>query len=182
MTSENATNPPRRNGGPNHNGGWNLADLTGKRYGDLIARKRSGTDAGTGCAMWMCECVRETVVDGRTSVCGTMKEVRGALLENRQVKSCGCRRRAKGAERTPRRSATEMLGMTYGKLVCEVLLPAEKASDGKRWICRCEGAGPGCIGTHTARAKDLRSGNTQSCGCLAGRGKGLRKGKVDPAG
>lgn len=164
---------PAGRGRRGSNGGWNAAVRAGVRYGDLVAEERVGIDPNSGGAVWRCRCVRQS---GGVP-CGNEKDVRGSLLENRQVKSCGCRRRARGAERTPRVPASEMLGKVYGRLRCEELLPPAGGNDRHRWRCDCLGGGPGCSGSHVARANDLRSGNTKSCGCLAGRGggKGLRK-------
>lgn len=56
--------------------------------------------------------------------------------------------------------AAELKGQRFGRLV--VVDRAENTSDGKaRWLCRCS-CGKECVAT----TDHLRSGHTQSCGCL----------------
>lgn len=51
-------------------------------------------------------------------------------------------------------------GKKYGRLtvVERVKMPGEKCA---HWLCKCD-----CGGVKIARGVDLRSGSTQSCGCL----------------
>ena len=55
----------------------------------------------------------------------------------------------------------DMTGKRYGKLVA--LEYSHTDSDKKAvWLCQCD-----CGNTCLARARDMRSGNTKSCGCYA---------------
>ncbi len=128
-------------------------DHQGKRFGSLIAIRRLTPDAvphGSS-PRWLCACD-----------CGAETTVRATALAHGQVRSCGCRRAA--ANRGPRRQSGEMLGKRFGMLVCAEILPAVTRNNGPRWRCTCD-----CGREHIARAKDLRSSNTKSCGCLAHR-------------
>jgi hypothetical protein len=60
--------------------GHRLIDLTGQRFGHLIAIARFGTN-NNGDATWLCRCD-----------CGVEKEISGHGLRDGRTKSCGCRR------------------------------------------------------------------------------------------
>jgi hypothetical protein len=138
--------------------------LDKREYGLLTVRCR-GPNNNDGSARWWVDCR-----------CGSApKLVRGTALSHGQMKSCGCKRRARGAERTPRRAAAAMQDQEFGLLTCRVALPSLDGNQGLRWDCECR-----CGGWRIARAKDLRSGNTKSCGCLVGR-PSARQGPEDGA-
>ena len=60
----------------------------------------------------------------------------------------------------------------YGKLL--VSGRAENAEQGRaQWLCRCD-----CGNEVVVRANNLRSGKTQSCGCMQGTNHGLAKGEA----
>ena len=54
-------------------------------------------------------------------------------------------------------------GRRFGKLVAMFLLPRGD-KQGRRWTCKCD-----CGRSVPVRAKDLRFGNTKSCGCSINR-------------
>lgn len=121
-------------------------DITGQRFGKLKALRLIPLDerkAGTSGAVWECQCD-----------CGTLCAVRGTLLRYGQTTSCGCAK--SGVVRARPRAIT--VGEKFDKLT--VVSQAESGKQGTRWLCRCA-----CGGTTIARAKDLRFGNTRSCGC-----------------
>lgn len=65
-----------------------MIDLTGQRFGRLIAIKRS-TESGTNKGVyWLCHCD-----------CGKEKYIRGADLRDGSVKSCGCLKDEKTSKR-----------------------------------------------------------------------------------
>lgn len=138
---------------PNHN----AARLEGQSFDRLTVVARAGTSRD-GSALWKVACS-----------CGREKTVRGTALAHGQIKSCGCKRLDRGPQRTPRKPPAEMQGAVFGKLTCMKLLISVDATQGARWLCVCE-----CGNQKIARAKDLRSGNTKSCGCLARRGADWR--------
>ena len=61
------------------------------------------------------------------------------------------------------RPVMDLVGHTYGMLT--VLARANPSDPYAMWLCRCE-----CGGTKLARTKNLRNGDTRSCGCI-GLGK-----------
>lgn len=65
----------------------NAHDLSGTRYGKLVARAPDGSDR-QGRVFWLCDCD-----------CGETKRVRAAHLRNGSVTGCGCDRYAKVASK-----------------------------------------------------------------------------------
>ena len=57
-----------------------LIDLTGRRFGSLLVRRRSGWD-GSKNAVWICRCD-----------CGNRRDVRGTNLTMGKTRSCGCQK------------------------------------------------------------------------------------------
>lgn len=64
-----------------------FADLTGRRFGRLVALRRAENDSG-GRTVWECRCD-----------CGTIKCIRAAALTQGLTKSCGCLRHGKSKTR-----------------------------------------------------------------------------------
>ena len=61
-----------------------------------------------------------------------------------------------------------MIGLRFGRLV--VTAPAGRTKHGKpTWLCRCD-----CGSDHVVVGANLRSGNSQSCGCLQREEAGAR--------
>ncbi|MCB7318609.1 hypothetical protein [Lacrimispora sp. 210928-DFI.3.58] len=117
-------------------------DLTGQSFGRLTVveeEKRAGNHR-----YWRCRCT-----------CGNETVVEESHLKSGHTKSCGCYRKV-----LPRRRSIDLRGHRYGRLT--VLGPASE-HDGRmnQWECLCD------CGNHVVCSRDnLRSGNTQSCGCL----------------
>ena len=101
---------------------------------------------------WLCECE-----------CGGAKLVQTATLRHGNCKSCGCLQKELATKRLLKQiedNATNLVGQEFGRLTV-----VEKiGSIGNRgivWRCVC------CCGNETTvPTRDLRSGNTKSCGCL----------------
>lgn len=115
-------------------------DLTGKRFDRLTVLSRSSNSA-----KWICRCD-----------CGNITEVTTTHLKNGHTKSCGCLQKDKTSEVR----GINLKGQRFGLLVVEGLDVEKSSSEKKYWICQCD-CGK-CISVSTG---DLRSGNTQSCGC-----------------
>ncbi len=100
--------------------------------------------------------------------CGGEKTVRAGVFRHGQHTSCGCMQKAKiGGAVTGPFVATEMAGERIGRLrIIEKVVPLEPRGPARPayWRCACD-----CGNTAVIRAKDLRRGNTKSCGCLAHR-------------
>jgi len=114
-------------------------NLTDKRFGRLtvcVQAPRPKTDR-KGYAWWECVCE-----------CGERVIVRSTHLRQREVRSCGCLKRA------------DLWGQRFGRLVVEDLGAEKDARGGRPWICRCD------CGTVVRRSGwQLTSRDTTSCGC-----------------
>lgn len=129
-----------------------LKDLTGKQFGQLIVLYRTKdhiTKNGRSVVMWHCKCS-----------CGNYVDIMGDCLKSGHTKSCGCYRK----KATSERSFVNLTGETFGRLT--VLQQAEnyispKGKEESQWMCQCI-----CGNVCVVRNSALRSGNTQSCGCL----------------
>jgi hypothetical protein len=120
-----------------------LLDVTGQRFGRLIALRRDGRTAHD--SAWICRCD-----------CGTERRIGLSHLRKGHTRSCGCWKRETVQARW---AQLGVAGQIFGRLT--VL-----RRDGQRygqsvWLCRCI-CGTEC---HTVRA-NLVLGLTQSCGCL----------------
>lgn len=117
-------------------------DITGQRFGRLVAVKCVG--AKRGFRLW------ELVCD-----CGTVVEKTSAAVIHGQVSSCGCYR----SERISSRTSANIAGERFGRIVAVSRIGPDV--HGKvQWRCRCD-CGSDCVIT----ASSLRKG-TKSCGCL----------------
>ena len=115
-------------------------DLTNQRFGRLIALEE-GPKKGN-CTTWNCKCD-----------CGAYKNVRTTQLTGKRTQSCGCLQK----ERTRQTNQSEDLsGKRYGRLTVIKRLPNSSI-----WECRCD-----CGNTINTTTNHLKSGHTQSCGCL----------------
>lgn len=114
-------------------------DITGQRFGRLVAIRRIGPNTGYN-TRWFCQCD-----------CGRTCAVNGSNI-GRSTNSCGC---ARMGARTK-----DITGQRFGRLVAtKRVFPNDKHKQAQ-WLCRCD-----CGHEHTCRGRDLRSGNTVSCGC-----------------
>lgn len=115
-----------------------LIDLTGERFGKLTVVSRAPAQKPG--AYWYCRCD-----------CGSVVTVSGVNLRKSATKSCGCLGRG--------RRAIDLTGRRYGKLT--VIRRVPNPVPGTAWYCRCD-----CGSTVVVAGKNLRTGNTKSCGCL----------------
>lgn len=116
--------------------GGAVQDLTGRRFGALVAVREVGREQGV--AVWLCRCD-----------CGQTAAVRASALRRGRA-SCGC---ARG------RGRADLTGRRYGRWL--VLGPAD--GDGNRrtaWRCRCA-----CGTERVVPHERLQHRRTHSCGC-----------------
>ena len=117
-------------------------DLTGQRFGRLVAVRLAERRISAG--VWECRCD-----------CGSTTFVLATSLRSGATKSCGCLRKELDAERT-----IDLTGQRFGKLV--VVRPTEERKNmSVVWECLCD-----CGETVFVSSHYLRSGTTKSCGCL----------------
>ena len=116
-------------------------DLTGKKFGKLTVVGIAHRDCGV---HWHCTCD-----------CGGKKVVHGPSLKSGQVKSCGCLVSEVMADK-----ALDIEGVRFGRLVA-VRATSNRRGHCVEWECVCD-----CGKIHYVGTDKLRSGSTNSCGCL----------------
>ena len=125
-------------------------DETGNRYGRLMVLEEAGRGSDRA-IRWRCRCD-----------CGNITIVRGRDLRQGKTKSCGCL----ASEVRGTTLLKDLTGQRFNKLL--VLGPKIiNTSKGRRtyWECLCD------CGNHSiVNGANLRSGTTQSCGCMKSRG------------
>lgn len=116
-------------------------DLTGQKFNRLTVVQRSEEQRKTDAVLWDCICE-----------CGSKTTATTNELRSGHKKSCGCLKKEPKAE--------DLRGMRFGRLVAMKHIGTH--TDRKAiWRCKCD-----CGRKTYVRAADLKSGNTQSCGCL----------------
>ena len=113
-------------------------DLTGQRFNNLVILSRA-TKPGQP-IKWKCQCD-----------CGNIFEARGNDIKNGKTKSCGCLRKKQARNL----NFKDITNQRFGRLV------ALKNTHNGYWQCQCD-----CGNICEVKGSALRSGNTQSCGCL----------------
>lgn len=116
-------------------------DLTGKRYGMLVAV--APTDQRkAGYTVWRCrcDCGREILVESRRLKRGTISD-------------CGC---------TSVRARRDLRGQRFGKLLAVKETNRRGKGGSVIWHCQCD-----CGNTIDAPSNQLLSGYRKSCGCLS---------------
>ena len=116
-------------------------DLTGQRFGNLVVTRRAKNRNGRTC--WYCICD-----------CGNEKVVTAHDLKSGSVKSCGCRKYARG------KGIRDIAGEKFGRLTA--LYPTEKRNEkgSVYWHCRCD-----CGNEVDVTSDGLLWGSYRSCGC-----------------
>jgi hypothetical protein len=122
-----------------------VEDLTGRRFGRLLVIERAESSMkpnGSSNARWLCRCD-----------CGREKIVLAGSLRGDVTNSCVCLCGEKAAERQ-RAKVPNVVGQRFGRLLV--------LSQNGTWCqVRCD-----CKTEKTVPSYDLRSGKTDSCGCL----------------
>lgn len=120
-------------------------DLTGMRFGHLVAQQRQGSDKYCN-ILWLCHCD-----------CGEETVVRANALLSGNTTSCGCARGQPGGE-------LDLVGKTFGRLtVTRFGYSTDWQAYWKSyWYCDCSCGNKDVL----VSGPSLRAGNTRSCGCL----------------
>lgn len=111
--------------------------LIGQRFGKLTVLK-STNERQNNSIIWDCQCD-----------CGNFKKVPTHLLTSGHTQSCGCLKLES--------HLIDITNQKFGKL----LVLKREADVGTKWICQCD-----CGNIKTIEGYNLRSGLTQSCGCI----------------
>lgn len=114
-------------------------DLTNQRFGKLIALYPL-KERKNGKIQWHCQCD-----------CGNTIDVISSSLKSGKTSSCGCLQK----ERTKQTNTLDLIGQKFNRLTV-----IERTNDGK-WKCLCD-----CGNFTYASTTKLKTGHTQSCGCL----------------
>jgi hypothetical protein len=120
-------------------------DLTGQRFGRLVALKRIINPEKYKKTFWLCKCD-----------CGNEIIVwYGSLKNTKETQSCGCLNK----EITSKKFTKKIeIGERFGKLI--VLEYMGSRNHRAQWKCKCD-----CGNIKNISGKELRSGHSQSCGC-----------------
>ena len=119
-------------------------DLTGQVFGFLTVLKESEKKEKEKEIYWECQCQ-----------CGKITRVRGSLLRKGKVKSCGCL----NAKAISEKRTINLVGQQFNRLT--VIERVENRNKIVYWKCKCS-----CGNIVEVSSWNLRSGHTQSCGCL----------------
>lgn len=114
-------------------------DLTGRRFGRLVAIAPTDQRKYSGGVVWQCLCD-----------CGNTAYVSSHQLLSGYTKSCGC------LSHPPLK---DFIGKRFGQLT--VTAYAGKRAGMHRWRCKCDCGNETVVGQTL-----LQSGKTKSCGCL----------------
>lgn len=120
-------------------------DLTGKKYDRLTALYKIKTD-NVGHAVWRCRCD-----------CGNDVDVYASNLIRGYTKSCGCLHSEVCSER-----GEDLIGQKFGKLTVASLY----STSPRKFLCNCD-----CGGQTIVEPGNLKSGHTNSCGCIQSLGQ-----------
>ena len=122
-------------------------DLTGKRFGRLVALKDSGRrEKNSGGVLWECQCD-----------CGNIVLVSRGNLRSGHTTSCGCY----GRRDNQKRYIKDLTGQKFGKLL--VIEQTDKRSyRNVIFKCQCD-----CGNIIEVPSSRLIQGKTTSCGCLS---------------
>jgi 5-methylcytosine-specific restriction endonuclease McrA len=114
-------------------------DLTGKRFGKLIAVKPTDKRTGSN-IVWELKCD-----------CGNITYVDTGKLSGGHTRSCGCLHKEVVSK--------DLTGQRFGRLI--VVKPTDKKAGRTAWECVCD-----CGNKAIVNTVHLVSGRTRSCGCL----------------
>lgn len=118
-------------------------DLTGKRFGRLVAVGRTCNKGDR--ATWLCKCD-----------CGNYTTVIAKHLVGKAIMSCGCLLKEL---QTP----IDLKGKKFGKWKVLELSNKKSIHGDIYWKCKCE-----CGTVKDVMSRNLRKGGSESCGCIRG--------------
>jgi len=137
-------------------------DITGQRFGRLIAIDLTSERNVRGLVVWncLCDCGRKCVVNGNH-------------LRTGHTTSCGCLEKecsaAKGKEQIPC-----LEGKKLGRLFV-VKQTSKRLLGNVLWKCQCD-----CGNVALVTSGRLKSGNSRSCGCLQEANRFTKGTNIDP--
>lgn len=117
-----------------------MKDLTNQRFGQLLVLEQAPKIGKDHHVAWLCRCE-----------CGNAVIARGYQLTSGKKTHCGCQTKSK---------IMNLAGEKFGRLTVIKYTGLDKYNNAQ-WLCRCD-----CGKEIIAKGVTLRSGRTQSCGCL----------------
>ncbi len=127
-------------------------DLSGQRFGKLVAESYIGRLYPRGQGRWQCKCD-----------CGEQCVATGQELREESATHCGC------VKRGPASNRMDLTGQRFSFLTVVELHSAERGH--VKWSCRCD-CGTFPVVVLTMR---LRHGKKKSCGCMRSKMPATRK-------
>ena len=127
-------------------------DLSQQKFGYLTPLYR--TENASGKTAWVCQCD-----------CGEIMVATADHLLRGHTQSCGCLQR----QRTSEANSLKIQYEKFGKLTPISKIEPPRRSNGDRciyWLCECD-----CGNLTITQATYLKSGHTQSCGCIKSIGE-----------
>ena len=127
-----------------------MKDLTGQRFGRLVARQPTEKRLGTS-VVWECICD-----------CGNTVYVGSQNLGSFHTQSCGCLQKDIAAElaKSKNHKCVNLTGQRFGRLIA-VRATDQRSNKKVIWECKCD-----CGNTVYVKSTLLKNGHTASCGCL----------------
>lgn len=129
-----------------------IKDLTNLRFGRLVAIEKTDKRINR-CVVWKCKCD-----------CGNYCEVKSNNLLTGHTQSCGCLNKESCSKVGKQSQIIDETGKQYSKLT--VLSFNSLKGHNAYWNCQCD-----CGNKIVVAGNHLRSGHTQSCGCLKSIGE-----------
>lgn len=134
-------------------------DLTGQRFGKLVAicRDENKYRNGKPVTMWKCICD-----------CGNEISVEANSLKTGNTRSCGCLSKEKKPSK-----AMDLSGKKFGKLTVVKRVEDYISPSGNhltQWLCKCD-----CGNYKIAKTSYLMNGTTDNCGCTTFYKKSVSK-------
>lgn len=126
-----------------------IKNITGARFGRLVAENLAPETPKDGSARWICRCD-----------CGNLTEARGTALRYGKIKSCGCLRDNPIHNLKP----VDLVGKRFGRLTVIERVGLKHAT--VRWRCSCD-----CGELKLLRTGMLTTSGNKSCGCMQFKGR-----------
>lgn len=124
-------------------------DETGNKYGKMTVLEKGTKTSKSGSIYWICQCE-----------CGKIEEVNGNSLRRGEKKQCRRCATENSRKKIFEKTFIDITGQKFGKLTAIRYVGTDNG-ECAMWECQCD-----CGKIITARGSALRTGATQSCGCI----------------
>lgn len=132
-------------------------NLIGQKFNQLLVIAETDKRSAAGAILWKCQCD-----------CGNITFATSTDLKSGHKKSCGCLQKERAKE-LGLNNIIDLTGQKFGYLTVLSKEPSKTMPNGSTkamWKCKCE-----CGNIVTICSQSLKSGNTQSCGCIKSLGE-----------